>query len=90
MNRMSFQAEDWIYVPDALGRVGQGYYKKRSNPTETITSAEFERRRAAPVAVTEKNNEQNINKIMSAPAQAGVSAGSDAMGARLVTGDGAQ
>jgi len=63
MSSTIFQAEEWVYVPDAMGRVGQGYYKKRNNPSQTITVAEFERKRAQPVSLPANSDEQNRNKM---------------------------
>jgi len=57
-----FRAEDWVYVPDAMGRIGQGYYKHRTYPQKTMTVAEFERKRTQPISVSKESNEQNINK----------------------------
>lgn len=77
MSSTIFQAEEWVYVPDAMGRVGQGYYKKRNNPSQTITVAEFERRRAQPVPLSANYDEQNINKmpISSQTSRSSVSSG---------------
>jgi len=61
MSTSLFQAEDWVYVADSMGRLGQGYYKNRSNPNNTITPAEFESRRSQPTATASNNKEQNIN-----------------------------
>jgi len=61
MSSLIFQAEDWVYVADSMGRLGQGFYKNRSNPSQTITPAEFEKRRAQPAMKVTKNKEQNIN-----------------------------
>lgn len=71
MSDTIFNAQDWVYVPDAMGRLGQGYYKNRKNASQTITVTEFERRRSQPVQVISKKEEQNINKNtpISAPAQ---------------------
>lgn len=57
-----FRAEDWVYVPDAMGRIGQGYYKHRTYPQKTMTVAEFERKRTQPVSISKESSEQNINK----------------------------
>lgn len=54
MSETVFNAQDWVYVPDAMGRLGQGYYENRRNASQTITIAEFERRRSQPVQVTSK------------------------------------
>jgi len=63
MSTSLFQAEDWVYVADSMGRLGQGYYKNRNNSSQTITSNEFEKRRSQPVAVSSKREkEQSINK----------------------------
>ncbi len=64
MSDTIFNAQDWVYVPDAMGRLGQGYYKNRKNSSQTITVAEFERRRSQPIQVSPKNKEQNINNTM--------------------------
>lgn len=61
MSMSNFKAGDWVYVADSMGRLGQGYYKNRNNPAQTITVAEFERRRSQPVSIEEKNKEQKIN-----------------------------
>ncbi len=68
MSSTEFRPEDWAYVADQMGRLGGGYYKKRQNPSKTITPTEFERRRAAPVTLSNKNSEQNINKKTVQPA----------------------
>lgn len=65
MSETIFSAQDWVYVPDAMGRLGQGYYKNRKNISQTITVAEFERRRSQPVQITSKKEEQNINNNVS-------------------------
>lgn len=70
MSETVFNAQDWVYVPDAMGRLGQGYYKNRRNASQTITIAEFERRRSQPVQVTSKKEEQNINNSMPVSATA--------------------
>ncbi|MDV7339819.1 hypothetical protein RYZ26_09460 [Terasakiella sp. A23] len=62
MSSTQFRSEDWVYVADQMGRLGQGYYKNRQNPSQTITAEEFERRRSQPVTLTKENTEQNINK----------------------------
>ena len=68
MTTLNFKAEDWVYVADSMGRIGKGYYKNKNNASQTITPEEFERRRAQPYQVQEKNREQNINKkTQSAP-----------------------
>jgi len=61
MSDTIFNAQNWVYVPDAMGRLGQGYYKNRMNSSQTITVAEFERRRSQPVQVSSKKEEQTIN-----------------------------
>jgi len=70
MSETIFSAQDWVYVPDTMGRLGQGYYKNRKNASQTITVAEFERRRSQPVQVTSKKQEQNINNNVPVPAAA--------------------
>ncbi|WP_419798286.1 MAG: hypothetical protein ACNI26_00915 [Terasakiella sp.] len=70
MSETVFNAQDWVYVPDAMGRLGQGYYENRRNASQTITIAEFERRRSQPVQVTSKKEEQNINNSMPVSATA--------------------
>jgi hypothetical protein len=67
MSETVFNVQDWVYVPDEMGRLGQGYYKNRKNSAQTITVAEFERRRTEPVKLTTKKQEQNINNIKPAP-----------------------
>ena len=62
MSMSQFRPEDWVYVADSMGRVGQGYYKNRANPSQTITPQEFENRRRQEQLTTIKSKEQNINK----------------------------
>lgn len=61
MSTSNFHREDWVYVADPMGRVGQGYYKNRANPSQTITPQEFENRRRQEQVSGTKNKEQNIN-----------------------------
>lgn len=63
MSTYLFQAEDWVYIADSMGRLGQGYYKNRNNPSKTITPSEFESRRSQPATIASNKKEQNINKI---------------------------
>ncbi|NVJ92640.1 MAG: hypothetical protein HWE34_13345 [Methylocystaceae bacterium] len=62
MSMSQFRPEDWwVYVADSMGRLGQGYYKNRANPSQTITPQEFEKRRRQEQLTTIKSKEQNIN-----------------------------
>lgn len=61
MSTSQFRLEDWVYVADSMGRVGQGYYKNKANPSQTITPQEFENRRRREQETASKNKEQNIN-----------------------------
>lgn len=84
MSISGFAAQDWVYVADSMGRVGQGYYKNKNNPSETITVSEFEKRRAALTVSPKENEEQIINKF-TAPATA--QAGQDGSGSALTPWD---
>ncbi len=66
MSISQFRPEDWTYVADSMGRVGQGYYKNKANPSQTITPQEFENRRRQERLTVTKNKEQNINTKPSA------------------------
>ncbi|SCA56407.1 hypothetical protein MTBPR1_20255 [Candidatus Terasakiella magnetica] len=57
----TFRPEDWVYVADSMGRIGQGYYKNRQNSNQTISIAEFERNRAQTSPKPKENKEQIIN-----------------------------
>lgn len=58
-----FNPADWVYVPDSMGRLGKGYYKNKRNPSQTLTVAAFEGKRAALLRTGEGSDEQNINKF---------------------------
>ncbi|NVK18642.1 MAG: hypothetical protein HWE30_08110 [Methylocystaceae bacterium] len=79
MSAAQFKPEDWVYVPDTMGRIGLGYYKNRNNQNQTMTAKEFERRRAQPVAFSKAIEEQIVNKKVDQPAV------SSAQGGQLAT-----
>lgn len=61
MQATVFNPADWVYVADILGRIDKGYYKNKNNPTQTLSVAAFERKRAKPVQTASTEIEQNIN-----------------------------
>jgi hypothetical protein len=89
MSTSLFQAEDWVYVADSMGRLGQGYYKNRSNPSQTITPTEFEQRRSQPQPISSNVKEQNINKtnISTTTSSNGFLSSSQAEGTNLTPWD---
>ncbi|WP_417793787.1 hypothetical protein [Terasakiella pusilla] len=58
-----FNAADWVYVPDGMGRLGKGYYKHKRKPSQTLTVAAFERKRAETSSKGSVESEQNINNF---------------------------
>jgi hypothetical protein len=62
MNGSMFNASDWVYVADSMGRLGQGHYKKRGTQ-EVISVADYEQRRSQASQNSFSEKEQNINKI---------------------------
>ncbi len=88
MSTSVFRAEDWVYVADSMGRLGQGYYKNRYNQNQTITVSEFENRRAQPQTAQPTQKEQNINNIsVSSPDTSQMPSGADSQSSQLTPWD---
>lgn len=53
-----FNADEWVYVPDAMGRLGQGHYKKIEDETQTLSVAQYQQRQQNQTS-TQKNATQS-------------------------------
>ncbi len=68
-NSSSFRVEDWVYVADPMGRLGQGHYKNKQNPSQTLSVAEFENRRKQALLPISTGKEHKVNNITPQPAR---------------------
>lgn len=61
MPSKSFNPQDWVYVADPMGRLGQGFYKNIHNSDETLSISAFEAKRTSPPPTPQKKDEQKVN-----------------------------